>query len=335
MRNTQHMLHRMIAVGLVLGLALFGVISCDQGDESSSPSGINPITYSNFDVQGAVSNEYGVNKGDGYFQVNVPEAGDYRLTYTTELGTFYLLFRAEGGALLTIGLTQYADGTYDEVSEVSLETGAIAEDGSLNAGNMSIVVIGIVTVYSWQDNHGNPIPWQGPGGSNPQNSQAVTFTSQLVIILITGGQVQSSSGSIVIIDLSTILAPPTNPGGGGGGGGPATPTCAGDGGVEVGGACWFLGVGGQSCTAVCGANANFVNYDAATLSYAGSGGNDGNCITVLNALLNPDPTFNGNGVGEHAGCVAYNSGANGFRYTDATTAGASVGGEQRACACSM
>ena len=327
MKNTQHMLHRMIAVGLVLGLALFGVISCDQGDESSSPSGINPITYSNFDVQGAVSNEYGVNKGDGYFQVNVPEAGDYRLTYTTELGTFYLLFRAEGGALLTIGLTQYADGTYDEVSEVSLETGAIAEDGAQDAGNMSIVVIGIVTVYSWQDNHGNPIPWQGPGGGNPQSGQPVTFTSYLVIILIAGGEVQSSSGGIVIVKLNTDPNPPTDPGGGGGG-----TTCTGGATVAPYGDHWVLSSDGGNCDDACDTLTN-CKYDTSRADTA-SGGNQnaGACNALIIGIIGGSAGQGTDNTGGYFGCYLFG----GTTYSHAIAipgGGVNINGGQVACPC--
>ena len=58
--------------------------------------------------------------------------------------------------------------------------------------------------------------------------------------------------------------------------------CATVGGAEVGGACWFLGADGQSCTDVC--NDTGLSYDQATLTYAGSEGNDANCNGVLDAL---------------------------------------------------
>ena len=61
--------------------------------------------------------------------------------------------------------------------------------------------------------------------------------------------------------------------------------CGGAGGVEVGGACWFLGVANANCTDTCAA-AGFV-YDAATETYAGSSGSEVNCNEVLDALAVP------------------------------------------------
>lgn len=59
------------------------------------------------------------------------------------------------------------------------------------------------------------------------------------------------------------------------------PAC---GGKSVGGYCWYVGTAGnpgQSCTAVC---ASHGGYNAATLSYAGSGGTNANCNAVVSAI---------------------------------------------------
>lgn len=53
-------------------------------------------------------------------------------------------------------------------------------------------------------------------------------------------------------------------------------------GVRVGPACWLFGTLGQSCATVC-AGAGLVT-DPATSTYAGSGGTDGQCNEVLDAL---------------------------------------------------
>ena len=52
--------------------------------------------------------------------------------------------------------------------------------------------------------------------------------------------------------------------------------------ATTGGFCWFLGMPDASCDAVCALAGRA--YDAATESYAGSGGTDGNCAAVLDAL---------------------------------------------------
>jgi len=56
-------------------------------------------------------------------------------------------------------------------------------------------------------------------------------------------------------------------------------------GVGVGGYCWYLGGGGQSCTQVC-ASRGGVNMEG-TRDFAGSGGTLENCMTVQTALNMP------------------------------------------------
>lgn len=52
--------------------------------------------------------------------------------------------------------------------------------------------------------------------------------------------------------------------------------------ATTGGFCWFLGATGADCDTTCAANGRL--YDAATATYAGSGGNDTQCQAVLNDL---------------------------------------------------
>ena len=75
--------------------------------------------------------------------------------------------------------------------------------------------------------------------------------------------------------------------------------CAADG-VEVGGACWFLGAQGDSCTEACAAVG--LAYDDATLTYAGSEGTYENCAAVV-TQLGLGPTTLGAGW-PGAGCTA-------------------------------
>jgi hypothetical protein len=102
----------------------------------------------------------------------------------------------------------------------------------------------------------------------------------------------------------------------------APPGC---GGVTVGGYCWYYGSNGQSCDTVC---ATHGLYNAATDTYAGSGGTSGNCLAVLNALGAPGSTINV-GIGS-MGCAVL-SGTR-LRY-NATTSSASDVSVSRACAC--
>ncbi len=101
-------------------------------------------------------------------------------------------------------------------------------------------------------------------------------------------------------------------------------------GVKVGGACWYLGNGNQSCKQVC---SNHGGYDGATKDYAGSGGSNANCDRVLKALkVGRGSMSNINWKG--FGCYFSNIDKANMRDKKNTDAGASATGVLRACACS-
>lgn len=110
------------------------------------------------------------------------------------------------------------------------------------------------------------------------------------------------------------------------------PTCSNNG-VAVGGFCWFLGVAGASCDATCTGIGK--TCDPATGSYAGSGGTDANCQSVLNALGFPGPlvlpSYNC-GAGNGNGCEV---GGFTIRCASPATTCSNVPnpGYYRACAC--
>jgi hypothetical protein len=109
----------------------------------------------------------------------------------------------------------------------------------------------------------------------------------------------------------------------------ACSACNDIGGQLLGGACWFVGAEGDTCTEVCASHE--LRYDSATRTYAGSDGSDANCTAVLNALgISGSTTGAVWGVG--LGCFVEYSG---FRrdYGSPTTADASHEDFRRACAC--
>ncbi len=78
--------------------------------------------------------------------------------------------------------------------------------------------------------------------------------------------------------------------------------------------------------------AHSVTYDAATLSYAGSGGSNANCVEVLVALNASDHAFDSGGCSQGFGCFLADT--DGIHCTGpVTTEGAGAGGVVRACAC--
>ncbi len=112
-------------------------------------------------------------------------------------------------------------------------------------------------------------------------------------------------------------------------------SCADEGGVEVGGKCWFLGATSDGCDTTC-EDAGLV-YDEATRTYAGSDGTWAQCQAVMDALDKTSPEyddFGDNGCSDGFGCFLEPNVKTRARCTspptDATT---SAGNARRACAC--
>ena len=110
------------------------------------------------------------------------------------------------------------------------------------------------------------------------------------------------------------------------------------GGVEVGGACWFLGELAESCDTVC-ANAG-LSYDAATETYAGSGGTLLQCYAVLDALGQTSPPLEDSGDTNcflfnvpGLGCIVDSNLRRLRCAVPPTTSSTSLGIAERACAC--
>lgn len=93
------------------------------------------------------------------------------------------------------------------------------------------------------------------------------------------------------------------------------------------GACWYLGIQGESCTASC---ASFGGYNSTATISVGSGGTNAVCANMLRVM-----GVQSSGVSTMAsyntGCIV--SGTNSYRGSIATTAGAVQLGASRVCAC--
>jgi hypothetical protein len=102
-------------------------------------------------------------------------------------------------------------------------------------------------------------------------------------------------------------------------------------GATTGGFCWYLGVPKASCDAACAINGRI--YDAATATYAGSGGSNANCGGVLDALGVPaGPVTDNSPCFDGVGC--FNTTAAGrYRCTSPATNATASSIVQRVCAC--
>jgi hypothetical protein len=104
--------------------------------------------------------------------------------------------------------------------------------------------------------------------------------------------------------------------------------------ATTGGFCWFNGQSGASCDAVCAAVGRV--YDAATETFAGSGGTDANCQAVLADLSIQSQMFTG---GESClsfglGCCYANTGTlPSFRCATPATTSSASSSLSRICAC--
>ena len=102
---------------LLLGLALL-LTQCDQEKSPTGP--VLPGQLKDFGAGIAVSHEYEAFKQGETLEVNIPEAGDYRLDCTSRGGVFALLFRLTESALVAVELQ-----AGDEVLEASLQKGTL------------------------------------------------------------------------------------------------------------------------------------------------------------------------------------------------------------------
>lgn len=114
--------------------------------------------------------------------------------------------------------------------------------------------------------------------------------------------------------------------------GTVTSSCVAAGGAAVNGQCWFIGALNQSCTAACSNATGYSNPHTDTITWAGSGGSNANCTTVLDAF----PATGSVAISTHAsdrGCNVNNGATQRRRGTTTTTYSGASASWSRACAC--
>lgn len=153
---------------LVIILMFIGGCTFFEGDHPSAPE--NPATQelffatvpsdllANFIVVQSNSDQFEVSSNfPGTFQFNIPNAGDFLLTYITTSGTSNLVLQATDKAQVTIGI-----GYDDALQSASLQEGRIRRGASPHMRS------GPVSLYTWPTE-----PWQPiftlVGGSPPSS----------------------------------------------------------------------------------------------------------------------------------------------------------------------
>ena len=121
---------RMMAGLVVSGMVAIGLIGCHFWKENAqSPTApvktISARNMANFYASRDVSAVFEWSRGEHggeVFCVNIPQIGEYALSYATLYGTFHIVFRADQPVYLYIGLSEH-----DAVNAVTLQRGVISE----------------------------------------------------------------------------------------------------------------------------------------------------------------------------------------------------------------
>lgn len=138
------MLHsrKMLWLG-VLVVVLIGLIGCSLFDRDQLTNPTTPVEngaqVANFFVSEAEGTNYGVFTDFDMFLVKVP-AGDYKLTYTTSLGTHQIVFRATAPTVMTVGLL-----AGDRVVTAKIEKGTIPATATVVYQEKTLLI------FSWPD----------------------------------------------------------------------------------------------------------------------------------------------------------------------------------------
>jgi len=117
---------------------LFVLSGCsnDQNPLFSNPTiPDNTQSRPNFYAGATKEQGFGVYKGHEHFLIQVP-AGEYLLEYTTQIGQFYIVFRADKNAVLDIGLV-----AGDEVQKALVYSGRVTDASHPRP-------FGVVTLFS-------------------------------------------------------------------------------------------------------------------------------------------------------------------------------------------
>lgn len=101
---------------------MISMFSCHSDNRKSPTAPTISDQHANVTSEQGYSDQFWASVDDGYFQVNIPEIGDYRLEYTTNVGTFDILFRIRDDIVLTVELMPG-----NEIVTVLLQKGAIRE----------------------------------------------------------------------------------------------------------------------------------------------------------------------------------------------------------------
>ena len=119
-------------------LLLFVLSGCsnDQNPLFSNPTiPDNTLSRPNFYAGETKEQGFGVYKGHEHFLIQVP-AGEYLLEYITQIGQFYIVFRADKNAVLNIGLV-----AGDDVKQATIYPGHVTDTSDPRP-------LGVVTLFS-------------------------------------------------------------------------------------------------------------------------------------------------------------------------------------------
>lgn len=186
-KQAKHLWAVVVIVSLIVAGGLIGCSLLDQGQDSpTAPAAGSADDLANLYVCRGSSEGYGVFIKAGLLVVNLPAAGDYVIAYTTSLGTFYVVARADNPSQLFIGL--HPDDTIVNAVIAKTTITASASTGRQGGG---------VSVFSSPDNS------QGLGQITtlPTGTTVATLlnnppTGVTVILIVKDGELQTSGTDV-------------------------------------------------------------------------------------------------------------------------------------------
>ncbi len=192
----------------VAALSMIVFVIVLNGCNSNGPATPSiPDQHENIKEEPAYSKDFWASSGEGFFKINIPQSGDYRAQYTTNLGSFDILFRLSKKSLVTIELKPG-----NVVEEVILQRGTITVNTSqavemfddaeftMDAAFGSKLLISGETIVQSRPTP-TPIPTPTPvptsAPSNPIPSGLPTPSPNAKVVVAIGDSITYGQGSSV------------------------------------------------------------------------------------------------------------------------------------------
>lgn len=199
MKKVLNIVWRVLAVSTIV--FVFIVNGCNSGSDGPTTPSI-PDQHENMKEEPAYSKDFWASAVEGSFKINIPRSGDYKVLYTTNIGSFEILFRLSSKSLVTVELIEG-----NVLEEVILQRGTITVNASqalemfddaeftIDESFGSLLLIGGgVAVQSRPTPTPTPIP---VATANPIPANIPTPSANASIVVAIGDSITYGRGSSV------------------------------------------------------------------------------------------------------------------------------------------